>query len=76
MPYTPNYGHWVCDRNNEHAEDAPADDQKVKARWHNVERITKDGNKQSWWFCDACFKDYQVLTTTQDDDFAKFMRGE
>lgn len=66
------FARYTCDRNNEHT--AYIQDGNVAANnWHQVDRITQDGVKQAWLFCDECYRAYKSLVAQQDSDFNGFM---
>lgn len=74
MPISDNIRHYVCDRDSSHSAYTQTSDPE-NSNWHEIERITVDGNRITRWLCRDCYEQYKSLTQKQDSEFNSFMLG-
>ena len=73
MAKTTNITRYVCDRCGDMAhlsQGAPE-----VSDWHDVSRVTVDGNTAQRLLCRTCYSSYKSLVTGQDSEFNEFMKG-
>lgn len=74
MAKTTGITRYVCDRCGDTAhlsQGAPE-----VSDWHDVQRVTVDGNTVQRLLCRGCYSSYKSLVTSQDAEFNEFMRGD
>lgn len=65
------YSKYTCDRCNrtEHAKAQTA----AANSWHKINRRSKDGADQEWWYCSTCYPGYIEQASKSDDAFQAWM---
>ena len=71
MAKTTNITRYVCDRCSTLQHLAQGDPET--SDWHDVSRVTVDGNTVSRLLCKSCYSEYKALVQAQDADFNDFM---
>lgn len=77
MSKTEGFTKYACDRTNYHGPENDSTEYLAKGDsrendWHQVSRITADGNKVEFIYCSSCYQKYKELAAKQDAEFNAF----